>query len=196
MPLEYFCKMVTHTLLGFYPFSLYFTHPSTAPVGRKVGGFILMCACVEIWRLVSIWSPLLGGYDLHVDGFSFFALGSTWCHFYTFASMYLHLSSLVCSARLHLILRFVVPITYVSYYFFVLFVTPKTGFIQLQVSISLTDELFIAVRSPVPCLLPSPACTPLHILCPHFSRPLLLHQPCISLHCILVLVIHLPFYVE
>lgn len=84
MQLEYFCTMVTQTLLGFYLFSLYFTQPSTAPVGHNVGGFILARVCV-IWRVVSIWSPLVGEYDLHVDGFSSLALGSTWGHVYMFA---------------------------------------------------------------------------------------------------------------
>lgn len=85
-------------------FSLYFTHPSAAPVGRKVGGFVLLCMWGAIWRAVSIWGPLLGEYDLHADGFAFLALGSACHHFDMFASTHLHHSSLVCSTMLHLIL--------------------------------------------------------------------------------------------
>lgn len=74
--------MLIYTPLAF---SLYFTHPSTAPAGCKVGGFILVHMWGAIWRAVSIRSPLLGEYDLHADSFAFLALGSACHHFDTFA---------------------------------------------------------------------------------------------------------------
>lgn len=119
MQLDYFHKMVTHKHIHFLvstPFPcISLTLPLLLWVVRLVVSF--WCGGGVIWRVVSIWSPLLGEYYLHVDCFSFLALGSAWCHFYMFASMHLHLSSLVCSAMLHLILWYLVPIIYVSYYF-------------------------------------------------------------------------------
>lgn len=44
--------------------------------------------------------------------------------------------------------------TYIKGSFFVLFVTPKPSFVQLQVHISLTDHCCGAVRPPLPSLCP------------------------------------------
>lgn len=35
-------KTVTQNLLSFYPFSWYFAHPSTTPLGPKLGEFMLV----------------------------------------------------------------------------------------------------------------------------------------------------------
>lgn len=73
---------------------------------------------------------------------SFSLLGSTLGLFCMFANTLLDFpfSSFLCSFTLHPNLVSMVPFTHVRYYFFFLFVTPKTGFIQHQVCISTTDH--------------------------------------------------------
>lgn len=103
---------------------------------------------------------------------SLLTVGSTWDRFSMFGKTTLHLSlsSLVCNSTLHLIFVYMVAFMGIRYYFFVLFVTPKTSFVQLQVCISLTDaDNFVLpgdhgckqLAKPVPHLFSSCACIPL-----------------------------------
>lgn len=89
-------------------------------------------------------SGVLGREEYHadVDGFFLLSLGSTWGHFDMFPNTLLHLtlSSLVCTSTLHPKVLQMFPFTNVRYYFFVLFVTPKTSLTQLQVCVSLTGH--------------------------------------------------------
>lgn len=110
-------------------------------------------------------------YVLYMDGFFFLSrIGPE--TFYMFGSKLLHLSlsSLVYTSRLHLNLLYTL-----GYYFFVLFATAKTSFVQLKISFILTDCDW-AVQScgvfgaePGPHLSSSCACPPArHILDLHF----------------------------
>lgn len=74
-------------------------------------------------------------YVLYMNGFFFLSrIGPE--TFYMFGSKLLHLSlsSLVYTSRLHLNLLYTL-----GYYFFVLFATAKTSFVQLKISFILTD---------------------------------------------------------
>lgn len=83
-------------------------------------------------------SPLAEGIWCSCWWFLILHLGSTLDHFYMFINMHLHfsLSSLDCRSTLHPNLLYMVTFTYVRYYFFILFVNPKTSFIKLQVCTS------------------------------------------------------------
>jgi len=54
------------------PLFLVFHFPLHGSLGHTVGGFILVVGVV--WRVVSVWSPLLGEYDRQANGFSFLTL--------------------------------------------------------------------------------------------------------------------------
>lgn len=90
-------------------------------------------------------------------------------------------------------LLYMMPQAYVRCYLFVIFFTPKTSLVQVPVCVFLTNcglvvhSCGIFRAKPVPHLLPSCACAPLHhTLCPHYSRPLLSYLGCLSLHYIIV----------
>ena len=76
---------------------------------------------------------------------------------------------------------------------FVLFNTPKTSLVQVPVCLSLTDHRLVvhscgtSRAKPMPYLLLFCACAPpYHILCLHYSRPLLSYLACLSLRYIIV----------
>lgn len=146
----------------------------------------LQCSSVVLRLMASVWQ-----YGLYSKFSSsqvwevpcwcwslFLALGSTWGHFYMFASTLLHLavSLPVCKFMLHLILLYTVPFTYVRCSFPFCFVT------QLQACSSLREHrstMGSAVAGWVAFLTPSCLCSSAPRL--HFSKPLLSYQACISL---------------
>lgn len=138
--------------LVFQPFSCCCTHLSPADLGPRVGGFSLVVVLVGCYG-VSLGSGVLcwEEYNIHVDGFFFLTLGSTWGHFMFPSTFFqLCLSSWLCSSTLHLNLLYMLPFPYVKY-FFIFFVSPKPIFVHLQICISLTiGELFIDMGSSVP----------------------------------------------
>jgi len=103
-----------------------YAHLSLASPSLKVGGFIL-----PVVLPVLAASEALHGkeWDGHVNGFFFFALGSTWGHFYRFANVHF---SFFIGLQLHVVSVFTI---YGSFRF----VRPKPSFAHLQVCISLTD---------------------------------------------------------
>lgn len=101
---------------------------SAAPLGPEVNGFILVVAA--LWLVVSTWNSSLGGMFVLVSSFS---LKDPIRVVFMFASTLLHLSlsSGVCSSTLTSNLVYMMCFMNVTYYFFVLFVAPKTSFVQL-----------------------------------------------------------------
>lgn len=129
--------------------------------------------------------------DVCVEGFFFFALGSTWGHFSCLLTSFQTCLFLHWFAVTHYIrIWHVWYSSHTGYYFFLLFMTPKSSFGHPHVYISLGDHGWAIYRHgassvyslcPISC---SPPCCILH-LC--FSRPLLSYQACIFLRHIIVL---------
>lgn len=104
---------------------------------------------------------------------SFLTAGTTWYHFSMFGkTLDLSLSSLFCNSTLHLIFAIHSCFYGIRYYLFVIFVTSKTGFVQLLVGISLTDPWW-AVYSHGPHCQACPPSHPLYSSVPHPLSPLL-----------------------
>lgn len=158
MQLQSFYKIVTHFLVSI-PFPcISLPLPLLLWVARLVATF--WCVWGMLQRVVPPGVLRWEKYDVHGSGFT-----------------------------LHLILLCTVHIMYVRYHFFV---STKSSFVQLQACISLTDHQW-AVYShqfsnakPVPCLLSSLACTPLHpILSAIFKASAIISGLCFSTlhHC-------------
>lgn len=129
--------------------------------------------------------------DVHVGASFFLTLGFTWGLFCMFANMFSHLSfpPLVCSSTLHPNLLQLVTFICVRCYFFVLFATRKTSFVQLRSFFSRSRVSCLQQCQPAPCPFSSHTCSPPHripSLC--CFRPLLQYEAkSSSLHCIIAL---------
>lgn len=131
-------KTVTYIFHSSCPFSSCFPFLSSAPPGLKVRSLILVC--MGVMGVTTVWS-LSGRNMIFMLMVSLLHSGSTLGLFCMFASMLLDFafSLFLCSFRLHPNLVSMVPFVRARYNFVVLFVTPKSSFIQLHVCISITD---------------------------------------------------------
>lgn len=69
------------------PFFWCYAHPFTAPLGLKIGSFRLLVVDSFFWQ---VWRNIIHWEEYNIDSFFSLTLGFAWCHFYTFAIIFLH----------------------------------------------------------------------------------------------------------
>lgn len=129
---------LSYTQVLLYPSSGCYTCPFSPPLGPKIAAFILVMGVTASCQHLESFAGRSVRFMLIVSSLP--TVGSTWIHFslekqlYTY--LFLHWFAVPHYTWLLLYVGAFVGIRYCS---FILFVTPESSFVQLEVCISLTD---------------------------------------------------------